>query len=214
MADTDPENGRRERPGGLLAPVPRADLQDPPEALRRNWGWLLALGIALLIGGAAAVLLPVAASIAVELAVGVAMLVGGAIQLVQAVRCEGWRARALALLAGALYLVGGALLLINPLAGLVALTLVMLTVFIVDGGFRIAMALRMRPERGWGWVLTGGVLSALLGAGGVLLFPGISLTLLGIIAGVSLIFEGWSFVFVALAARRGGAGGDGTEQPA
>ncbi len=185
-----------------VGPLPPADLADPPPAAQRNWGWIVALGVVLILGGVAAALMPALASIAVEAMVGAVFAVGGVCQVIHAVRTEGWRARAWALVSGALYLLGAALLVLNPLAGLMALTLVMATLFLLDGGLRIAMGLKMRPEKGWGWIAVGGVASAILGALIVALFPGISLTILGLLVAVGLIFEGWGYVFLGLAAKR------------
>lgn len=180
-----------------------AELAVPNAVLQRNWGWLLALGIALIVGGTAALVMPFFASAAILYAIAAAMAVGGAFQIVQAFRCEGWKGRGLATLSAILYLAGAVLIALNPLAGLLAIALVIGALFLVDGGFRIAMGLRMRPEEGWGWITLGGVLSAALGVLIALAWPAISLTIVGILAGISFIFEGWGFVFIALAARRG-----------
>jgi uncharacterized membrane protein HdeD (DUF308 family) len=204
MTDLTGRNDGRGRPG--LGPLPDGSLDTPPEPLQRNWGWLLALGAALILGGIVALVMPFLASVAIEIAIGAVMLAAGGLQVVQVFRCEGWRARSWAGLSALLYLAGGVLLLLNPLAGLVALTLVIAAIFLVDGFTRLVMGVRMRPERGWGWITAGGALSAALGVAIMLLFPGISLTLLGILVGVSFILEGWSFAFLALAARRAARG--------
>ncbi|GMG80919.1 HdeD family acid-resistance protein [Paralimibaculum aggregatum] len=209
MAHTDTETNETPAAGNPppgITPVAVIDLRDPPEAVRRNWGWLMAVGIALILGGTAAAAMPMLASVAAELTVGVVFAVAGVCQLVQALRTGGWSASAWCLISALAYLVGAALLLLNPLAGLMALTVVMAVVFLFDGGLRLAMGLKLRPERGWGWITAGGVGSVLLGAIIVLGLPGSSLTLLGVLIAISLIFEGWGFVFIALAARRAGQG--------
>ena len=182
--------------------------QDIAEALRRNWGLMLALGILLILGGAGAIILPVAASLAVTVAVGAAMLVGGGVKAVHAFRCGGWRCRGWSVASAVLYVVGGLLLLLNPLAGMVSLTVLMIALIGADGVLRMVMAFRTRPDRGWGWLLAGGLAGLLLAIGMAVMLPWISLTALGILAGLALIFEGWGFVYLALASRRGdGAAG-------
>jgi len=204
---TEPKNDRPSghKPGyGRMRPE---DLTDPPEIIRRNWGWMLALGVVLIIGGLAAFLLPFLASVAVTGAIGAVFLIGGALQFVHGFRVSGWRAQAWSALSAAVYLAGGVLLLLDPLTGMVALSVLVAAVFLVDGVVRIVMGLRLRPERGWGWVLAGGIASALF-AGVVLAFlPGASMTLLGIMAAVLLTLEGWGCIFLALAARRAGRDG-------
>lgn len=207
MTGSDDAPGGRDRPGGF-GPVPPERLRDPQAVLRAGWGWLMALGIALVIGGALAVGAPVVATIAVTLLVGATFLVGGAVQLFHLVSARGWQAGPWSALAGGVSVIGGLLLLFDPLAGMVALTLVMIASFFADGLFRVVMGLRMRPERGWGWIAAGGAATLVLALVMFALFPGISAGLLGLLAGLSLILQGWSFMFLALAARRIGEEAD------
>jgi uncharacterized membrane protein HdeD (DUF308 family) len=164
---------------------------------------MLVLGILLILGGMAAIVLPVAASLAVTLAVGAAMLVGGVFKAVHAFRCGGWRCRGWSIASAVLYVIGGLFLLFNPLAGMVSLTVVMIMLIGADAVLRMIMAFRIRPDRGWGWLLAGGIAGLLLAAAMLVMLPWISLTALGLLAGIALIFEGWGFVALALAARRG-----------
>lgn len=201
------ETAKRAASGGY-GPVPADQLISPHVDLRRSWGWMLAFGIVLILGGMAAIAAPVFASLAVEGVIGVFLIAGGVLQLVQAYSCSGWKARLWSILAGLVYLVGGVLLFINPLAGLVALTLIMIVTFLMEGGLRIAVGLGMRPERGWGWMTVGGVISLVMAVVLLALWsssPALSLTLIGLLVAISLIFEGWACVFLALAARRAGS---------
>lgn len=184
--------------GGATGPEPI----DAPEAVRRHWFWLALLGAVLILGGVLAIVMPVAAGVAATLVIGACLLVGGAIQAVHAFKCVGWRARLWHGLSALIYLVGGLWLLFEPFAGLIALSLLIVAILIVDGLMRVMMGLRMRPERGWGWMAAAGAASAALGVLIVIFaLPAASLTLLGAVAGVSLILEGASFVYLAFAAR-------------
>jgi uncharacterized membrane protein HdeD (DUF308 family) len=155
--------------------------------------------------------LPVTASLAVTIAVGAAMLVGGVFKAAHAFRCGGWRCRGWSIASAALYVIGGLFLLINPLAGMVSLTIVMIMLIGADGVLRMIMALRIRPDRGWGWLMAGGIAGLLLALVMLVMLPWIGLTALGLLVGIALIFEGWGFVALALAARRGDGG---SEMPA
>ncbi len=169
---------------------------------------MLVLGILLIVGGVAAIILPVVASLAVTVAVGAALLVGGGVKAVHAFRCGGWRCRGWSIASAVLCLVGGVLLLLNPLAGMISLTVLMIALIGADGVLRMVMAFRMRPDRGWGWLMVGGLAGLLLAVGMTVLLPWIGLTALGVLAGLALIFEGWGFAYLALASRRdGGAAG-------
>ncbi|HET7409762.1 MAG TPA: HdeD family acid-resistance protein [Paracoccaceae bacterium] len=176
------------------------------DALRRNWWLMLILGVLLILGGIAAIVLPVVASLAVTIAVGAALTVAGVFKFAHAFRCGGWRCRGWSLLSAALYVIGGVLLLFNPLAGMISLTILMIALIGADGVLRTVVAFRMRPEAGWGWMLAGGIAGVLLAILMMVMLPWIGLTALGVLAGIALIFEGWGFVAVALASRRGDHG--------
>ena len=173
-------------------------------SLRRNWWLMLILGVLLILGGIAAIVLPVIASLAVAIAVGAALTVAGIVKLAHAFRCGGWRCRGWSMFSAALYIIGGILLLFNPLAGMVSLTIVITALIGADGVLRTVVAFRMRPDPGWGWMLAGGIAGMLLAILMAVMLPWISLTALGVLAGIALIFEGSGFVAVALALRRGG----------
>ncbi|MEO0359817.1 MAG: HdeD family acid-resistance protein [Pseudomonadota bacterium] len=191
----------------LSSPAEKPSL-DPREALRRNRGWLVAAGAALILGGVAALILPVAASLAVELAVGVSFLVAGILQALHAFRCGGWRCRALAGLTALIAFAGGALLLLNPFAGMIALTAVMIVVFGAESLTRAWLGFRMRPEPGWGWMLAGGIAGVALAVAMIFLLPAIGLTALGVLAGMALLIEGASYLLLAFSSedRRAAAG--------
>ena len=60
------------------------------EAVRQNWGWFLVLGIALVLCGAVAILLPLLSTYAASLVIGVAVAVGGVAHIIHAFRSKGW----------------------------------------------------------------------------------------------------------------------------
>jgi uncharacterized membrane protein HdeD (DUF308 family) len=192
------ETETRPPEGGATGAVPIA----APESVRRNWGWIALLGALLIAGGVVAIAMPVVAGIAATLVIGVSILIGGIVQGVHAFRVEGWKARAWNAVSAIVYVVGGLLLLFQPIVGTVALSLLIIAILIVDGFARIMMGVRMKPERGWGWLAASGALSAAIGVG-IWLFalPAASLTLLGAFFGASLIVEGACFLYLAFAAR-------------
>jgi uncharacterized membrane protein HdeD (DUF308 family) len=114
---------------------------------------------------------------------------------------QGWRGFLLELLSAILYLVVGVLLLVNPVAGALALTVVLAVFLIVEGIFKFIMALRVRDHRGWGWLLASGILSAILGVLIWAQWPASGLWVIGLLVGIQLLFTGWSLVMLALAAR-------------
>jgi uncharacterized membrane protein HdeD (DUF308 family) len=171
------------------------------ETLSRNWGWLLALGILMIVLGVFAIATPKPATLAVQFALGWILVVGGIAEGIHAFMAQGWRGFLLELFSAILYLVVGVLLLVNPVGGALALTIVLAVFLVVEGIFKILMALRVRDHRGWGWLLASGILSVILGLMIWAEWPASGLWVIGLLVGIQLLFTGWSLVMLALAAR-------------
>lgn len=67
---------------------------------------------------------------------------------------------------------------------------------------QVILGLQYRPHANWGWIVAAGAVAAILGLMIVLQWPWATVWVLGTLAGVSLIFSGWSYIMVAMAARR------------
>jgi uncharacterized membrane protein HdeD (DUF308 family) len=172
------------------------------EALSRNWGWLLALGILMIILGVIAMAAPVVATIAVQIMLGWLLVISGIAEGIHAFMAKGWRGFLLELLSAVLYLGVGILLLVAPLQGALALTMVLAAFLLVEGIFKIITAFRVRDHRGWGWLLASGIVSVVLGVLIWAQWPASGLWVIGLLVGIQLLFTGWSLVMLALAARR------------
>ncbi len=186
---------------GAGAEVLVVDLEELP----RKWKWLLALGILIVLGGLAGLLMTVAMTIVTVLFYGAMILVGGVAVLLHEIkeREERWQGRLTHLLMALLYIVAGLLLLLNPVAGSMVMTLLLGAMFLAMGVMRIVYGLRCR-RRGWHWispVLAGlvDVVFALVIAGS---WPISSLWIIGLIVSVELVMHGWMLIFTALAVRR------------
>ena len=168
--------------------------------LRRNWGWFLALGIALIVLGVCAIGSAFVATLATVMTFGVLALFGGGVEIVSAFSARRWSGFFLHLLAGVLYIVIGFLMVTRPWPAAAALTLMLAALFMVGGVTRIVVALSHRFH-GWGWVLLNGVITLILG---VLIWqewPEASFWVIGLFLGIELVFDGMSWVMLALAVR-------------
>jgi uncharacterized membrane protein HdeD (DUF308 family) len=97
----------------------------------------------------------------------------------------------------ALELIVGFLLVSNPEAGVVAVTFLMLVLFLVGGMARVVFALMIRPMPDWAWMLGGGIVSI---ACALILFtnlPQAAAWLLGLLLGVHLIAAGATQAYLA-----------------
>jgi uncharacterized membrane protein HdeD (DUF308 family) len=135
---------------------------------------------------------------------GAAFLAGGVMQLWMAFSGQDDPSgRWLTALLGAALAVLGIALLADPLTGLVSLTFAVGVMFAVMGGLRLAIAVRLRPAEGWGWMLGSGALSVLLALMILFTLPASALGLLGILLGVDLVTAGAVSIALGLRARQG-----------
>jgi uncharacterized membrane protein HdeD (DUF308 family) len=171
------------------------------ESLRRHWTWMLALGILMVLLGMFGLVMATAFTLASVLVFGALLVVGGVAQSIEAFRATHWKSTALHVFIALVYIAAGALALYDPVAASLSLTLFVAAMLLVVGVLRAVMALQMRPVRGWGWVLAGGIMSLLLGLAIVVQWPVSGLLAIGLFVALELIIDGWSCIWFALAAR-------------
>jgi uncharacterized membrane protein HdeD (DUF308 family) len=169
-------------------------------AVRRNWGWFLALGILQIILGTIAIGASVAATLVTVVFFGWLLLVGGVLSAVHAFWRKQWRGFFLDLATGILYLVVGFLMVAEPLAAAESLTLLIAMFLLMGGIFRIIVALSGHLEH-WGWVLLNGIITAGLGIMIWRQWPLSGLWVIGLFVGIEMIFYGWSLVMLSLVAK-------------
>lgn len=164
------------------------------------WGWLLALGILLIIAGVVALSSWVFAAVATSVVLGWLLIAGGAFQLVGAFMYRQHGGFWAELLFGALTALAGMLLVIWPVGGASIIAFVVVGLLLLKG---IGGAVGAVLNRGPGWLLQL-VLAVLLVVAAVLLFAnqGAALAFIGLLVGLSLLMRGVRWVFVALDLRR------------
>jgi uncharacterized membrane protein HdeD (DUF308 family) len=170
--------------------------------IRKHWGWFLALGIVFVIGGVFAIVMPFIAGLVATTVFAIILVWLGIMQVFQAWSVKSWGGFTWQMIIGLILLLGGLAIWINPILGALTLTIVVAAVFLAKGVFQVILAFQMRPESGWGWVLTAGILAILVGLIIWMDWPVSTAWALGTLAGISLIFSGWSYIAISLAARR------------
>jgi uncharacterized membrane protein HdeD (DUF308 family) len=168
------------------------------ETIRHRWGWLLALGILMIVLGTIAFFIIPAATLGTVLVLGWLLVVSGIIECIQAFRERRSGGLFLYLVAGIIGLFVGLLVVTHPVAGALAWTLLFASFFIVIGLFRLISAIRLKFPN-WGWAVFDGAISFALG---ILLWaewPWSGVWFMGLAVGISLVFRGWSYIMLALA---------------
>lgn len=166
--------------------------------LRPKWGWLLVLGIIMVVLGTVALFMMPAATLGAVLVLSWLLVISGVVEFVHAFRVRRWGGFFLHLIGGVLGVLVGLLVITHPFAGAVAWTLLFASFFTVIGVFRLITAMALKYPN-WGWAVFDGIITLGLG---ILLWaewPTSAVWFLGLAVGVSLIFRGWSYVMFALA---------------
>ena len=82
------------------------------------------------------------------------------------------------------------------------LTLLLAISLVASGVLRAWVGLQHRPEKGWGWLVAAGVITALAGLVIASGWPVNSIWVLGMFLAIDLIFQGWSFIALGLALKK------------
>ena len=168
------------------------------EEMRKSWGWILSLGILLVVLGTVCVIGNVSATFASVLVFGWMLVFSGIFGLVHAFRAHKWQGSLLPLLTALLRGFAGFLLILYPLAGAASLTLILACLLVVGGLFRAIGSGMLKFPR-WGWSMFSGILSLALGIMLLAQMPVSSLWFLGFAIGVDLIFDGTALINSATA---------------
>jgi uncharacterized membrane protein HdeD (DUF308 family) len=183
----------------FMTAAPPDDSSFFQETLFSSRGWVMAIGIMMILAGSAAIVFPMITSFGVAICVAILLIVAGIAQIIQAFSFHGWSRILLTVLVGILWLVAGILLLLRPLEAVFVLTIFVAAAFLAEGILKIIFAFRWRPSTGWGWMLFNGIAAA---AVGILLWwqlPFSALWTLGVLAGINIIISGWTLVMLAIA---------------
>ena len=170
------------------------------DGFRHKWGWLLVLGISMVILGTIALFIAPAATIGTVLVLGWLLVVSGIVEAIHAFGVRNWGGIFLHLIGGVLGVLVGLLVVTHPVAGALAWTLLFASFFTVIGLFRLVTAIRLKFPN-WGWAAFDGAVTLLLGVMLWIDWPGSGLWFLGFAVGVSLLLRGWSYVMFAIAVR-------------
>lgn len=132
------------------------------EELHRHWVLFFALGIILILLGGMGISASGLVTLASVVFFGWLLIIGGAAVAIHAFWAKRWSGFFLQLLSGVLYLIVGWILVTRPGIGALTLTLVLAISLVVQGAFRIGVALSTRMD-GWGMLLVSGIITLVLG---------------------------------------------------
>jgi len=180
-------------------------LSTASEIVRQASTWSIVWGVSLVVLGMLAVGSPLLAAVAVNAFVAWLLVLAGVVHVIIAFQAHGAGSLIWKLLVGLAYICFGVYLIAHPLLGVASLTLVLASLFLVEGFFDIALFVRMRSMEGSSWVLTDGIITLVLGIMIYMQWPSSSAWAIGTLVGVSMILSGVTRVMVSFAVRRAAA---------
>lgn len=173
-------------------------------SVHKRWGLFLAEGIILLLLGAAAIIIPPLATLAVAIFLGWVFLVSGIVGLITTFLVRPSPGFLWSLISAILGIAAGAYLLVEPVTGAISLTLVLIAFFVIEGVASIMYAFDHRRELAgtWSWMLVSGLIDLVLAAMIYSGLPGSAAWALGLLVGINMLFGGVSLIAMSLHARR------------
>jgi uncharacterized membrane protein HdeD (DUF308 family) len=164
-----------------------------------NLNWL---GVALIVLGVAAVLVPAVAGSAVVIVIGFILVLAGILAIARGLKAEDSVEKAMGLILGIITGLAGIAVIGHPLFGLAFLTLLLVGYFVAEGVWKIIASLRYKPATGWEWLLVSGVLSLMLGLLIWSQWPISGMWAVGVLVGVNLLGTGLALVALASALKK------------
>lgn len=181
-------------------------LQSPSEAVHRVSTLSTLWGVLLIILGMIAVASPLMAAVAVNVVIAWLIVVAGIVHLVVAFHTREAGSMIWRLLVGLAYMAFGIYLIARPAVGVASLTLVLASLFLVEGVLDIVLFFRARSAQGSSWLLIDGIITLLLGGMIYAQWPSSSAWAIGTLVGVSLIISGVTRVMLSFAVRKVSSG--------
>jgi uncharacterized membrane protein HdeD (DUF308 family) len=176
--------------------------QNPSEMVRRASTLSIVWGVLLVALGVLAVGSPLVAAVAVNVVISWLIVVAGVIHLAVAFHRREVGSIIWRILVGLAYVFFGVYLIAHPAIGVASLTLVLASLFLVEGIFDIALFFQVRAVQGSSWILIDGIITLLLGLMIYLQWPSSSSWAIGTLVGVSLIVSGVTRVMMSFAVRK------------
>jgi uncharacterized membrane protein HdeD (DUF308 family) len=177
---------------------------DMLQQISAKWGWMLALGIIMVILGMVGIGATFALTLATVTFFGFLILIGGVAQFVDAIRFRELKSPIAGILIALLYVAVGFIMVKNPMLASATLTLFIAWALVAIGVMRLYVAFKMRGVSGWVWTLIGGIAAIVLGIMILNNWPVSGLWVIGMFVAIELIFNGWSMIMISLAAKKMG----------
>jgi uncharacterized membrane protein HdeD (DUF308 family) len=164
--------------------------------------WSTFLAVFIIVAGVLAIIVPPAAGIAATILIGWLLVFSAVTHFIFAWHTRSAGGLTWGILLGIVYMVAGIYLLVHPIPGLAALTLVLAAYLTAEAVIEFVLAWRLRPLGGSGWLIFDGAVTLVLAILIWTTWPSSSEWAIGTLLGISMIFSGSSRLALVTAARR------------
>lgn len=171
--------------------------------VRRNWGWMLALGLLYLMLGLVGLAMLLGLTLANIVFIGVLLIAGGTAQLLESLKCKGWKGLVSHIAIAALYLLAGTAVIYDPEMAVKLISLLIGGVLAGVGVARLLMARQLRASgQGWMWTALSGLIAIALAVMMAVQWPLPGLFAIALFVAIELLLQGSNLLTLALGARR------------
>jgi uncharacterized membrane protein HdeD (DUF308 family) len=164
-------------------------------------GALIGLGVLFIILGMIGIAGQALFSLVSVNVLGIFLFAGGVLQAVHAFKSAGWKSVSVQLIFAVLYIGAAVYVWAFPIPALEAITLWLAAIFFITGFLRLIAAFQHRHFAEWFWLVLSAAISILMGVLIMNNFPSSSLWLPGLLIAIELLLQGWSLLFIGLAAK-------------
>ncbi|MFF7945389.1 HdeD family acid-resistance protein [Streptomyces griseorubiginosus] len=180
--------------------VKRVDRTEPAR-LSREFGWVAALGVILVLAGLVGLVYTGVATLTSMFLFGWLLLIGGVVGLLHAVQARDSGFFWLGVVVAALNIAAGVVVIARPDAAAAALTMFAALLFLTGGVFRLVGSLVVRGPQ-FGWTLVQGAFGLLLGILVLASWPSSSKYVIGCFFSLALLFDGLGLVATGFGGRK------------
>jgi uncharacterized membrane protein HdeD (DUF308 family) len=170
--------------------------------IRESATWSIVLSVLMMVTGVLAILIPPVAGLTVTVAFGWLLIVTGVLHLAFAWRADHAGGIVGEILLAVLYGTIGFYTLARPVTGLASLTLAITLYLVAKGLLEGAIAVKLRPLPGSGWLLFDSILTITLAVMIGAAWPASAGWAVGVLVGVALFSSGLARLMVSVAVRR------------
>lgn len=173
-----------------------------PVMLKKSTSWSIMLSVLMILAGILGIILPPVAGIVATVFFGWLLVFSGLAHLVFAWHTRRTGALLWELFIGIAYLLVAAYLFLNPVAGMLSLTLGLAIYLFAESILEFLMWFRVRGTPGTGWLIVDGFITLVLAILIWRSWPTSAAWVLGTLLGINMLFSGFARLMISLAARR------------